>query len=265
MHISVKIAAAYLALLTAAQAGAWLQPHGETAVSITHFTLSERNRLPRIGRDVARKRQGWETQIDYGWRENATLSATIYRENRHFDGGLETRQELEEIALTTRIRWAEYGLLPPYFYRLLKKLDRRDKLHRQRRTSLQLHLDRYDDGTRSRNGRGGQVSAADKLSYGRFIMIQEARYNLTRRAGTDWRDTSYRTQFGWNERFWLGYETGHFDGDNNPYREVRDYGFVEIANFLKSPIAIRWTRGKFRHSGNPDGGRYDALEFRVSF
>lgn len=260
-----------LSLIPPAFAGPWPAKPGEAKLLVSHLGESAQDRPFAAGR--TRNAASVDTDfsklhLEYGLTSKLTFEAVaehVVQEKGH----VTDRQDHIKMGLILNAPKLETGLLPPYFYRGLKKLMPAQKISREKRAGLRASaLARHTEFDTKRDDNHGyetELALADKISIGRFTLLQNIETGKTRMEKVDWRRSLYRLELGWGHRLTLGKETYFFD-DRSSRSNFAALTHLETLSWHwpERNIRLKLSHGDKRQTGFVKAD-VAALEFEIRF
>lgn len=258
-----------LSIIPPALAGPWPAKPGETKLLINRLYETAQNRPFVAGRphNAATVDTDFsKLHLEYGLTPKLTFEA-IAEHVTQDKGRVTDRQSETKLGIILNAPFLETGLLPPYFYRGLRKLMPRQRISREKRTGLRASaLARHTEFDTRRDANHGyetELALADKISIGRFTFLQNIETGKSRMEDVDWRHSLYRLELGWHHRLTLGKETYFFDD--------RSSGFAALTHL--ETVSWHWPernmRVKFSHGDKRQSGfiksNVAAIEFEIRF
>lgn len=250
-----------LNLTPSALAGPWPAGPGETKLLLNRLHETAQNRPFVAGqtRNAASVDTDFsKLHLEYGLTPKLTVEAVAEHVTQD-KGRVTDRQNHLKLGLIIDAPSLATGLLPPYVFRGLKKLLPAQKIAREKRAGLRAStLARHTEFDTQRDANHGyetELALADKISIGRFTLLQNVETGKTRMEDIDWRHSLYRLELGWNHRLTLGKETYFFDDRSSgfaalthletlswhmPEHNMRvkfSYGDKRQTGFVKSDVA----------------------------
>ncbi len=258
-----------------AQAAAWVLPQGQAKISLSLSTFA------RTYPEAIRSRPGIISKIaqvnfsprhirsnrrqifaEYGLHDQITGIVILSSSTLRLDA---TRTPAQAIALGIRVKadWAMGGLLPPYFYHGLHILFPNVDIRRDKRASLLLRrgLAEYKSNRNWEYMAG--FALGDIVSFNRFNVFQETQLIRGWRSDGDWYEGFYRTQLGWDHKYWFGKEV-FFYNKTSSYKNLLHQYYIDI-NVPQTNLNIKLTRGHQRDRSYPEQLKAYSIEWRLLF
>ena len=115
-------------------------------------------------------------------------------------GRVTDRQDYVKLGLIVTTPPLAKGLLPPYFYRGLKKLIPAQKISREKRAGLRASVlarhTEFDTKRDANHGYETELVLVDKINIGRFSFLQNIETGKSRMEDVDWEHSLHRLEFG---------------------------------------------------------------------
>ena len=256
----------YLLSSATAQAGAWVLPMDETKLSLNHSTHEQHIVFPAIAGSFPLRDENTSLLMEHGLRDAYSVTAKLDY-GTYSIAGQKSITQSAQIGLLVDAPKLATGLLPPFSYRVLKKLLPEDGIYRDRRASLGFGpLWRETDKWRS--GTHVTLAMADKIGFRRFHVTQEIEFSDIRLGKIKQRHGQYRFSLGFGN-WQAGSQTNQFEDSTS--------GYVSLSHLYQltwytpdRDIEIILSRGHRRISQISAGamfhrGRLITLEFQRRF
>ena len=260
-----------LSTISPALAGPWPAKPGETKLLVNrlHETAQSRPFVAGRLRDAASVDTDFsKLHLEYGLTPKLTFEAIA--EHVSLDKGRVTdRQNHVKLGLVVNTPSLATGLLPPYFYRGLKKLMPAQKIAREKRAGLRASAlarhTQFDTKRDANHGYETELALADKISIGRFTLLQNIETGKSRMEKVDWRHSLYRLELGWNHRLTFGKETYFFD-DRSSRSNFAALTHLETVSWHwpERNMRVKFSHGDKRQSGFIKSD-VAAVEFEIRF
>ena len=258
-----------LSIIPPALAGPWPAKTGETKLLINrmHETAQSRPLVAGRPRNAAMVDTDFsKLHLEYGLTPKLTFAA-IAEHIEQDKGRVTDRQSHLKLGLIVNAPSLATGLLPPYFYRGLRKLMPRQKISREKRAGLRASAFArhtiFDTKRNANHGYETELALADKISIGRFTFLQNIETSKSRMEDIDWRHSLYRAQLGWNHRLTFGKETYFFDDRSSGFAALTHLETVSW-HWPKRNMRVKFSLGDKRQSGFIKSD-VAAIEFEIRF
>ena len=250
-------------------AGSWPANPGETKLLVDrlHETAQIRPFVAGQTREAAAVDTDFsKLHLEYGLTPKLTLQAIAEHVSRE-KGRVTDRQDRLRLGLIVNTPSLATGLLPPYLYRGLKKLMPRQKISREKRAGLRAaaiarHTE-FDTKRDANHGYKTELVLADKISIGRFTLLQNIETGKIRMDDVDWRHSLYRLELGWGRRLTLGKETYFFDDRSSGFAALRHLETLSW-HWPEHNLRVKFSHGDKRQSCFIKSD-VAALEFEIRF
>lgn len=208
---------------TALHAGAWLPSPGET--KLIYNLLSETAPDRPLVRGRVREPVQAETVFDkllleYGLSDTLAVQA-IATQGRRGRGALNNKDRLIKFGFLVDVPQLRTGLLPPLLFQGMRALLPDTAIRHDKRASFGVAAlagqTRFNNRREARNGHDTELALADKISFGRFSVLQNIENTRTIMENIEWQQSLYRFELAWDNRLSLGTEAYFFDDRNSSF------------------------------------------------